>query len=117
MINKLPFRVGDILFNKVSNKFIYIYESKFNTRRKFDRLNQIVEFTFMVIGNPIDKFTVIEPLDRLSLYMTRYGNLSNIDMTVKELESIDINKGDSKEQGLRLEELCRDIKIRFLESY
>jgi len=51
------------------------------------------------------------------LYMTVYGNISDIDMSVEELKAIDISKGDYEERGFRLGKIHRDIKLRFSTSY
>jgi len=113
----LPFKKGDILFNSTSKKFVYVYEFKFDSRTKYKRDNQIIECAFMVIGRPSDEFIVIEPLHKITSYMTRYGNKSDIGMSMKEIKSIDIGKVDFKEQFYTLEKIYREIKLNFLTSY
>ena len=111
MKNKLPFKKGDILFNSVSKKFVYIDESKLCIDE------ETISYSFVVIGNPSENLQSSGTEGELALYMTRYGNIDDIKMTEKELKSIDIYEGDSKEQGLRIDKLNRELKMNFLLSY
>lgn len=110
-MNKLPFKEGDILFNETSKKFVYIYNAQLCINDKK------IAYNFMVVGNPKERFSASGTEEELALYMTRYGNIDNIDMTLEELKEMDINNGSIKDRGLRMSKFNREIKMQFLTSY
>lgn len=118
MKNKLPFKEGDILFNNISNKFIYVYDSSFvKWNLSGELINCRVEYSFMVIGFPNDVISDCSTVGDLSLYLTRYGDVNSIGMTIDDLKALDIDGVDSKVRGVKFEKINRDIKLRFLQSY
>ena len=87
-MNKLPFKEGDILFNVTSKNFVYVYKVKFETSTKYAIDNNVITYDFMVIGHPNEVLSSTQPLEYISLYMTRYGNIDSIDMNLEDLKKI-----------------------------
>ncbi len=117
MKNKSEYKKGDIVFNKSNEKFWLIKHVE-DAPTQFLCDNGHIVVHFDTIGFPnLGTMTAPGTNENHEVYLVRYGNVSDIGTNMVDIMTADVTKGDTKEQGLRMQKLYREIKLKFLESY